>query len=80
MLAMLDKCHLTNILLDKVPGVQTVKSVTISNKTGIDQGYSEFAYDTSIANQGNVIYPSIDPMIFEVKYPDTDIKGRAVSL
>jgi len=69
-----------NILLDKVPGVQTVKSVTISNKTGVAQGYSEFAYDTSIANQGNVIYPSIDPMIFEVKYPDTDIKGRVVSL
>lgn len=68
------------ILLDKVPGVQTVKSVTISNKTGITQGYSEFAYDTSIATQGNVIYPSIDPMIFEVKYPDTDIKGRVVSL
>jgi hypothetical protein len=69
-----------NILLDKVPGVQTVKSVTISNKTGVSQGYSEFAYDTSIATQGNVIYPSIDPMIFEVKYPDTDIKGRVVSL
>lgn len=68
------------ILLDKVPGVQTVKSVTISNKTGVTQGYSEFAYDTTIATQGNVVYPSIDPMIFEVKYPDTDIKGRVVSL
>lgn len=69
-----------NILLDKVPGVQTVKSVIITNKTGINQGYSEFAYDTSIATQGNIIYPSIDPMIFEIKYPDTDIKGRVVSL
>jgi hypothetical protein len=68
------------ILLDKVPGVQTVKSVTISNKTGVAQGYSEFAYDTSVATQGDVIYPSIDPMIFEVKYPDVDIKGRVVSL
>jgi len=69
-----------NILLDKVAGVQTVKSVIITNKTGVSQGYSEFAYDTSIATQGNVVYPSIDPMIFEVKYPDTDIKGRVVSL
>lgn len=69
-----------NILLDKVPGVQTVKSVIITNKTGINQGYSEFAYDTGIATQGNIIYPSIDPMIFEIKYPDTDIKGRVVSL
>jgi hypothetical protein len=68
------------ILLDKVPGVQTVNSVTITNKTGLTQGYSEYAYDTAVATQGNVIYPSIDPMIFEVKYPDTDIKGRVVSL
>ena len=68
------------ILLDKVPGVQTVNSVSITNKTGLAQGYSEYAYDTAVATQGNVIYPSIDPMIFEVKYPDTDIKGRVVSL
>jgi len=68
------------ILLDKVPGVQTVNSVSITNKTGLAQGYSEYAYDTTVATQGNVIYPSIDPMIFEVKYPDTDIKGRVVSL
>lgn len=68
------------ILLDKVPGVQTVKTVSVLNKTGVTQGYSEFAYDTSAATQGDVIYPSIDPMIFEVKYPDVDIKGRVVSL
>lgn len=68
------------ILLDKVSGVQTVKTVTINNKTGLAQGYSDFAYDTNIATQSNVIYPSIDPMVFEVKYPDTDIKGRVVSL
>jgi hypothetical protein len=27
-----------------------------------------------------LIYPSLDPSIFEIKYPDTDIKGRVVGL
>ena len=27
----------------------------------------------------NVIYPSLDSMIFEVKYPNNDIKGRVVT-
>lgn len=67
------------ILLDKVVGVQTVKNVSIINKAGSLLGYSDYAYDIAGATQNNVIYPSLDPMIFEVKYPDTDIKGRVVS-
>ena len=67
------------ILLDKIDGVQTVKNVNITNKTGISLGYSQYAYDISGATQNNVIYPSLDPMIFEVKYPNTDIKGRVVT-
>jgi len=66
------------ILLDKIDGVQTVKSVNIINKAGIALGYSAFSYDIKGATQNNVIYPSLDPMIFEVKYPDVDIKGRVV--
>jgi len=68
------------VLLDRIPGVQTVASINISNKTGTNSGYSEYAYSISGATQGGVIYPSIDPMIFEVKYPTTDIKGKIVSL
>jgi hypothetical protein len=68
------------LLLDKIEGVQTVKTIDISNKVGINLGYSTFAYDISGATQNNVVYPSIDPMIFEVKYPQTDIQGRVVSL
>lgn len=67
------------LLLDKVEGVQTVKNVNIMNKTGAIIGYSEYAYDIVGATQNNVIYPSLDPMIFEVKYPNTDIKGKVVS-
>ena len=68
------------ILLDKVEGVQTVKNVVVNNLTGENLGYSEYAYDIPGATIDGVVYPSIDPMIFEVKYPNTDIKGRVVPL
>ncbi len=68
------------VILDEVDGVQTVKNITISNKVGTALGYSEFAYDIPGATVNNVVYPSLDPMIFEVKYPNTDIQGRVVNL
>ena len=68
------------ILLDKIEGVQTVKTVTISNLVGENLGYSPYAYDIKGATQANVIYPSLDPSIFEVKYPNQDIQGRVVPL
>jgi hypothetical protein len=68
------------ILLDKIKGVQTVKSISISNKAGTTSGYSQYAYDITGATQNQVIYPSLDPSIFEVKYPNTDIKGKVVPL
>lgn len=63
-------------LLDKIPGVQTVKSITIENKAGTSLGYSPYAYDIESATQNMVIYPSLDPSIFELRYPSSDIKGR----
>jgi hypothetical protein len=68
------------ILLDRIKGVQTVKSISISNKAGTTSGYSQYAYDIDGAIQNQVIYPSLDPSIFELKYPDTDIKGKVVPL
>jgi hypothetical protein len=67
------------ILLDKVQGVQTIKKIEIINKEGITNGYSQYSYDIEGANQNDIIYPSLDPSMFEVKYPDTDIQGRIVS-
>ena len=67
-----------NVLLDEIEGVQTVKKLTITNKTGTTLGYSQYAYDIDGATQNSVVYPSIDPMIFEVKYPNQDITGRVV--
>ena len=43
-------------------------------------GYSKYAYDVIGATQSGVVYPSQDPSIFEVKFPNDDIKGRIVSL
>ena len=68
------------ILLSKVPGVQIVKNIKISNLTGTSLGYSDFAYDTTSATINEVVYPSIDPMIFEVKYPNQDILGKVVPI
>ena len=68
------------LLLDRVQGVQTVKNITVSNKTGTLLGYSQYAYDISSATQNQVIYPSLDPSIFEVKFPNQDIKGKVVPL
>ena len=68
------------VLLDKVEGVQTVKNVQINNLVGEGLGYSDYAYDIQGATIDGVVYPSIDPMIFEVKFENTDIKGRVVPL
>ena len=68
------------IILDKIDGVQTVANLQIINKAGTSSGYSEYAYSIPSATQGGVVYPSLDPSIFEVKYPNEDIKGRIVSL
>lgn len=64
--------------LDKVTGVQTVQKVEITNKAG--GNYSQYAYDTKGATKNNIVYPSFDPCIFEVKYPEVDIKGRTTTL
>ena len=68
------------VLLSQVTGVQIVKNIIIKNLTGVSLGYSDFAYDTQAATINDVVYPSIDPMVFEVKYPNQDILGRVVPI
>jgi hypothetical protein len=62
----------------KVDGVQSVVSVDVSNKTVLDGIYSPIQYDISAATKNGIIYPSTDPSIFEIKYPDSDIKGSTL--
>jgi hypothetical protein len=66
-------------LISSVKGVQSIIKVNIINKYGIGDGYSPYGYDIQGATKNNVIYPSLDPSIFEVRYPDTDIYGRVVT-
>jgi len=69
-----------NTLIDNIEGVQTVNKVNITNKAGTTSGYSQYAYDIAGATQKGIIYPSLDPSIFELKFPNTDIKGRVVTI
>lgn len=66
-------------ILDKVDGVQTVKKVEIINKSGEENGYSKYGYDINSSTVNGVIYPSLDPSIFEIKFPEVDINGRSTS-
>ena len=50
---------------------------TIKYKT--DDGYSGNKYDMNEATRNDMIYPSLDPSVFEVKYPERDIIGRVVN-
>lgn len=65
-------------VLDRVVGVQTVSKIEIINKQG--NTYSQYAYDIKGATRNNIIYPSYDTMIFELKFPNQDIKGRTTTL
>ena len=67
-----------------VNGVRTVVKpqegkddlIIITNKWG--GSYSNNIYDIQSATFNSVVYPSMDPSIFEVKNPDTDIRGRVL--
>jgi hypothetical protein len=67
-----------NLQIAKVDGVQSVANLKISNKTTVDGDYSSIEYDIDAAIKNGIIYPSVDPSIFEVKYPDSDIKGSVL--
>jgi len=73
--------NIPNIMseLDKVRGVQTVAGLDITNLYNTVTGYSKYVYDITGATKNGIIYPSLDPMIFEVRFPNKDIKGRIVS-
>jgi hypothetical protein len=64
--------------LSVVEGVQALVNINIKNNVNIASGYSGNEYNIDAATSNNVIYPSQDPCIFEIKYPDTDIRGKVV--
>ena len=66
------------LILANIEGVMSVPSVKISNLCGGDGNYSTNRYNIDEATKGKIVYPSLDPCVFEVKYPNKDIKGRAI--
>ena len=67
------------LILANVEGVMSVPSVRIYNICGDGGiGYSPNKYNINEATKGKIIYPSLDPCVFEVKFPNKDIKGRAL--
>lgn len=63
-------------LLDRIEGVQTVVNVEFVNLHDSSQGYAPNIYNLSYAEKNGLIYPSLDPSIFEIRFPKNDIKGR----
>jgi hypothetical protein len=57
-------------------GVQSLSSLEFINLNGTLSGYSQYSYNFEYANRDGVIYPSMDPSIFEIKKPNTDIIGK----
>ena len=66
--------------LDAVEGVQSVNEIEFVNKFDTNEGYSGNVYDLESATKQGVIYPPLDPAIFEIKFLNKDIKGRVVSV
>jgi hypothetical protein len=68
------------LILANVDGVMSVPMVKISNicRSDNNENYSPNRYNIDEATKGKIVYPSLDPSIFEVKYPNKDIKGRAL--
>ena len=64
--------------IDGLDGVQSIPTLNFYNVHKTDDGYSGNEYDIAGAIKNNILYPSLDPSIFEIKYPNADIKGRAI--
>jgi hypothetical protein len=68
------------LILANVEGVMSVPSVKIFNicRSDNNENYSPNRYNIDEATKGKIVYPSLDPSIFEVKFPNKDIKGRSI--
>ena len=63
--------------LSQIKGVQNIHNIFLENLSG--NNYSTMSYDFISATRNNIIYPSKDVMIFEVKFPLIDIRGRVTT-
>ena len=66
-------------IIGNTPGVQSVMNVTYKNLYDSDKGYSGNIYNLKSSTKKGIIYPSLDPSVFEVKFPNIDITGQVVT-
>ena len=64
------------LLIAGIEGVQSVPKCEITNKCL--GNYSSNSYNIQEATKGKMVYPSLDPSIFEVKFPNKDLRGRVI--
>jgi hypothetical protein len=64
--------------ITSLDGVASVTDLRITNKYRALDGYSGNVYDMDSANKNGIVYPALDPSIFEVKFPLKDIVGSVV--
>lgn len=64
--------------INEINGVQNVSNIQFRNVYDENEGYSGNIYDIESATKDDIIYPSLDPSIFEVRYPNRDIMARSV--
>ena len=73
------------VLLDGVRGVQTVVRPDNNGNGGLEVfnrfngNYAPNKYSIRNATRDGIIHPPKDPSIFEIKFPDVDIRGRVVT-
>ena len=57
---------------DKLP-------IIIYNRYEKNRGYSGNIYDIGSATKDGIIYTSLDPSIFELKFPNVDVQANVVA-
>jgi len=72
------------VLLDGIDGVLSVVRPDINGAGGLqisnkfNGSYSPNKYSIKTASKQGIIYPPKDPSVFEVKFPNSDIRGRVI--
>ena len=72
------------VLLDGIDGVLSVVRPDINGAGGLqisnkfNGSYSPNKYSIKLASKQGIVYPPKDPSVFEVKFPNSDIRGRVI--
>ena len=72
-------------LLDNITGVQSAIRPDTNGKGGLEVhnkfngNYAPNKYSIKGATKQGVIHPPKDPSVFEIKYPNADIRGRVIT-